>query len=389
MGRGASLAVASARWCSSKRSGALRSSSMATSDRPASNFRGLVGLGRPFAAVFDPRLNALNLIRLLLATGVIVWHSVSLGGSSFTFWPLQQFMADFSVDGFFAISGFLIVLSWTRDPRWMRYLVARVLRIMPAFWVCLIVTAFVIAPLAQGVWGAENLTYVLKNAALVMFQYDIAGTPLGVPFQGLWDGSLWTLAWEFFCYLGVLALGVCGLLKRPWVIPSLFALATLGAIANALGFLGGVLGGNVPAMSRFGLMFLAGAMIYQFRDRIPVSPLWVIVAVLILAGSLFMPNYRIVAALPIAYLVLTAGAIVKHERLRLRNDISYGVYIYAFPLQQTLLIFGASAFGVLWFAVLSAIATLPLAIASWFLVEKPAMRLRRRKTARPAAIAAV
>ena len=354
---------------------------MGTVDPPASKSRGPLRNGRAFAAIYNPRLNALNLIRLLLATGVIVWHSFSLSGHAITSWPVHQFMADFFVDGFFAISGFLIVASWMRDPHWGRYLRARVLRIMPAFWVCLVVTAFVIAPLAQGVWGPENVTYVLRNAALVMFQYDIAGTPVGVPFEGLWDGSLWTLGWEFFCYLGVLALGVCGLLRRRWVIPVLFALATLGAIANAFGLLGGVMGGSVPALSRFGLMFLAGAMIYQFRHRIRVSPLWVAVAVVIVAGSLSMPNYRIFAALPVAYLVLTAGALIKHERLRLRNDISYGVYIYAFPMQQVLVILGVSALGVPWFAVLSAIVTLPLAVGSWFLIEKPAMRLRRRKVA--------
>jgi peptidoglycan/LPS O-acetylase OafA/YrhL len=340
---------------------------------------------RSFAHVFDPRLNALNLVRLLLATGVIVWHSFSLGGYEIVAWPVLQFMADFFVDGFFAVSGFLIVASWTRDPHWGRFLKARVLRIMPAFWVCLVVTAFIIAPLAQRVWGPENITYVLKNSALWMFQYDIAGTPLGVPFSGTWDGSLWTLRWEFGCYLGVLALGVCGLLKRSWVIPTLFGLATMGAIANAFGFLGGVLGGNVPALSRFGLMFLAGAMIYQFRDRVRVSPLWAAVAVVIVAGSLFMPNYRIFAALPVAYVVLVAGAVIKRERLRLRNDISYGVYIYAFPMQQVLVILGVSAWGVPWFVILSALVTLPLALASWFLIEKPAMRLRRRAPALPAA----
>jgi len=354
---------------------------MGTIDPPASKFRGLLGNGRAFATIFDPSLNALNLIRLLLATGVIVWHSFPLGGYKIVVWPLHQFMEQFFVDGFFAISGFLIVASWMRDPHSGRFLRARVLRIVPAFWACLVVTAFAIAPLAQGVWGPGNLTYVLKNLALAIYQYDIAGTPLSVPYPGVWDGSLWTLGWEFGCYLGVLALGVSGLLKRSWVIPILFGLASLGAIANAFGFLGRVLGGHVHDLSRFSMMFLAGAMIYQFRHRIRVSPLWAAAAVVIFAGSLFLPNYRILAALPVAYVVMTAGALIKQKRLRLRNDISYGVYIYAFPMQQVLATFGAYTLGVTWFAVLSAAATLPLAVGSWFLIEKPAMRLRRRTPA--------
>lgn len=94
-----------------------------------------------------------------------------------------------------------------RTPDWRRYLRARVLRIMPAFWVCLAVTALVIAPLTTGAFGQDNLGYIAKNAALWVFQYDIAGTPAGVPYDAVWNGSLWTLAWEFSCYLGVMLLG--------------------------------------------------------------------------------------------------------------------------------------------------------------------------------------
>ena len=223
-----------------------------------------------------------------------------------------------------------------------------------------------------------------RTARCRMFQYDIAGTPLGVPYPGAWDGSLWTLVWEFLCYLCVLALGSVGLLKRSWVIPTVFGLALLGSIAVTAGFIDRVGGGTVPLLSRFGLMFFAGAMIYQYRQRIRVSRLWVGIAVAAIAGATFLPNYRIVAALPIAYVLLSVGAIIKHERLRLRNDISYGVYIYAFPMQQVLATFGAYVLGVPWFAVLSAVVTFPLAVASWFLIEKPAMRLRRRKSAPPA-----
>src|SRR4051794_13693486 len=146
--------------------------------------------------VFDPRRNGLNFVRLAMATGVIVWHSFPLTGHSVPWWPLRQLLGEVWVDGFFAISGFLIVSSWLRDPDAGRYLRARLLRIMPAFWVCLALTAFVIAPLTTHRFGPANITYVLRNALLWMAQYDIAGSPSGVPYPHVWDGSLWTLFWE-------------------------------------------------------------------------------------------------------------------------------------------------------------------------------------------------
>jgi peptidoglycan/LPS O-acetylase OafA/YrhL len=125
--------------------------------------------------VFDPRANALNAIRLALALLVIVWHSFPLSGSQVKFAPLKQLLGETAVDSFFAISGFLILGSWLRNPQWGRYLAARVLRIFPAFWACLVITAFVLAPLGTmittglnyaGTLSLENATYILKNAGL-------------------------------------------------------------------------------------------------------------------------------------------------------------------------------------------------------------------------------
>lgn len=123
------------------------------------------------------------------------------------------------MDGFFAISGFLIARSWLNKPRVGEYLGARALRILPGFYVCLIVTAFVIAPLSLMIQGGSALEllmssapfeYVLKNSAVIYVQHDVGGTPLGTPFTGDWNGSLWSLIWEVLCYLAVAVLGSLG-----------------------------------------------------------------------------------------------------------------------------------------------------------------------------------
>lgn len=149
--------------------------------------------------VFDPRANSLNFVRLLLATGVIFVHAVALSGRSVPP-PFGQIFAQGFVDGFFAVSGFLILSSWYRNPEWRTFLWARMLRILPAFYVCLIVTAFILAPIGILTSGQSfpadyplaALGYVVKNAGIFITEFSIAGTPDGLVDSG-WNGSLWTL----------------------------------------------------------------------------------------------------------------------------------------------------------------------------------------------------
>jgi peptidoglycan/LPS O-acetylase OafA/YrhL len=350
---------------------------------------------------FDPRSNALNAWRLTLATGVILCHSWLLTGRRVSYPPADQLLEHAWVDGFFAISGFLITSSWLSNPRLRNYFAARGLRILPGLWVCLIITAFVIAPLSVAIQGGSAaklllstapIEYVLKNSAVVMLQGDIGGTPRGVPWPYGWDGSLWTLLPELFCYIAIAGLGVVGLLRRRWFVPAALALALLWSallppwsifaeiprntqqqvdvaiVAQTVGMVA----------SRFAVMFLAGALLYQFRNVIPARWSLVAVSVVIVLAASLMPNYRLVGAIPLAYAIIVSGALIHNKRLRLRTDLSYGVYIYAFPIQQLLVIGGLASLNPIVFAIIAAIATLPLAGLSWFLVEKPAMSLKSR-----------
>lgn len=340
--------------------------------------------------VFDPRMNALNAVRLFLSVGVIVFHSFPLTGTDIGFRPVNQLLGSFFVDAFFAISGYLILSSWVRRPQWWAYLRARLLRIMPAFYVSALVTAFVIAPVAVLIsgkgfpanFGAGAVAYVAGNALLRVHNYAIAGTPLGVPYPRVWNGSVWTLWWEFLCYLGVLALGLARVLRWRVTVVIAFAFAAVGLLATAYG---PVHNYYIDNGSRFALMFLAGSMVYTFRDKLPVSWGLVAVAGLVVVVSSVLPDYRIVAALPVAYLAIAAGALLKHPRLRLTNDISYGTYIYAFPLQQLLATAGLYKAAVPVFALASIAVTIPMAAASWFGVERLALRLKGSRPRKPAA----
>ena len=337
------------------------------------------------ANVFDLRLNGLNAVRLGLALSVIVWHSFVLSGSGIAFAPLRQLFEQLGVDGFFAISGYLIVSSWKRDPSWFRYLAARVLRIFPAFWVVLIVTAFAIAPVAtMAVTGMsytqvisfENVTYVLKNLGLVILQERIGDTPTGVPFTAAWNASLWTLDWEFLCYLGVMTLGLLRLLRYRATVPTLFGCFLVLVVLTSYGPIDNPYVGYV---ARFGIMFSAGMLIQQVAGRLKLNWWLLFIALVLTLGALFLPNYRLVGALPWAYTMIGLGALIKVPVLRLKNDISYGTYIYAAPLQQLLASCGVIALGVPIFALFSVAVTLVPATASWFAIERNALKLRPRR----------
>lgn len=335
---------------------------------------------------FDPRKNALNVFRLALAAEVILWHSFPVTGRVISSPAIRQLLFSLGVDGFFAISGFLVTASWFHHPRIRQYLTARALRILPGFYVCLVVTAFIMAPVGVALQGGSAramlfstapFEFVAKNSAVALLKLDVGGTPRDVPDPGFWNASLWTLVYELLCYLAVAVLGVVGLARRRWISPVILALATAGAASlPPMTFPGEWT--IQQCIARFAIMFAAGAVLYQWRDVIPARWSLVALSVAIVAAAALLPDYRLLGGLPLAYALIVSGALIRNERLRLRTDLSYGLYIYAFPMQQILVIAGLVTLKPVVFAVVATIATLPLAALSWYLVEKPALSVKAR-----------
>jgi peptidoglycan/LPS O-acetylase OafA/YrhL len=309
-------------------------------------------------------LNSFDLLRLGAALAVILHHSAPLAGH-----PVRRvFSTDFGELGvavFFVISGYLVTASWRRAPELRAFLAKRVLRIEPALVVSLLVTALVLGAFATTLPLADYLTrpavwlYVGKNALLYPVTYELPGvfTHNLVPAQV--NGSLWTLRLEFTCYLGVAALGMTRQLNRRVVgglaVVALAGFVVLHVLRPELRSNGLLRLADLAAM--FGFLFLAGAWL-NLRDR-PV-PAW---AAIVTAPLLLTPLW--ILGLPAA--VVALGSL---RSVRLPGDISYGLYIYAFPLQQILATAGHLSFAA------SVAATAPFAVASWLLVEKPALRLK-------------
>jgi peptidoglycan/LPS O-acetylase OafA/YrhL len=334
------------------------------------------------AAAFDPRHNSLNALRLALATLVIVSHAWPIGGFGEDPRVGDLSLGGWAVAGFFAISGFLITASRLRSS-FSGYLWRRMLRIFPGLWVCLLVTVILFVPLAALVEGGGDhvgpsslLRYLAANGVLESGGQNIGGTLDSVPFPAAWNGSLWTLWFEFGCYLVLGGLLVFSRLReRPSALVGLFGVCALMNVAQAE--FGLELPFRVAWAADLGSYFFAGAVLCVYAERIPASRSLVAMSTAVLAAAAVTDNVQAVGALPLAFLLIWLGSVLPLQAVGRRNDISYGVYIYAFPTQQLLVLAGAQALGVLPFTALCILFTLPLAALSWYLVEEPAMRLKR------------
>ena len=329
---------------------------------------------------FDPRRNAFDLLRLSFALLVAVGHGIANHTDDQPRIGLST-LGDFGLDGFFVLSGFLVTRSWCTLESFPRFAWHRFLRIMPGFWVCLLVVGFVAAPVAallQGMSPLQALTgtpsawrYVLENAGLLIVHYDIAGILAATPHGVSFNGSLWTLVLEALCYAVVGALGAFGLLgRRPVLVP---------AAAGVLLVLTALQEAGLPVLLnerviRLVLVFLLGATAYLYASRIPLRlDLAAAATALFLLSLALFDDYRVLGAVPLAYLFLWAGTTFPWP-WSMRTDLSYGVYIYHWPLQQLLMLTALAAVPTAVFVPLSiALAVLP-ALASWYLVEQPALR---------------
>lgn len=343
----------------------------------------------------DPHHNGLNLLRLVMASGVIWFHAYPLTQTPIPDIRLHRWLEEGWVDGFFVLSGYLVVGSWLRRPRPGAYLRNRLLRLYPAFLVCLALTAFVFAPLASRVEGVpyavtDGVKYATSNLGLLIRTPHIGETLSTVPYPGEWNGSLWTLFFEFLCYLAVLALGLLGVLRTRWGVPLLFAVAWAFDLIIALRPewaeikipVGSLAIGFVTAKSaaRFACVFAAGALIYHLRRRLPCSWRWVALAAGIVIASLWLPHHRPTAALALAYGLVAAGALIRRDAFVLREDISYGTYIYGYPVQQLLVAaFPRIGFGP--YVLASLLFAWVLGAASWRWVEKPMLALKGGRAA--------
>jgi peptidoglycan/LPS O-acetylase OafA/YrhL len=331
---------------------------------------------------FDPRHNSLSILRLVLALTVVVVHANAIG------WGTQPKLGDthlgeVAVDGFFVISGFLVIRSALGLNSLRRYLWHRALRIMPGFWVCLLVVAFVVAPLIAWLQGRSpafvlsadqsSFDYVVRNATLLIRQWDIGLMLTDGGDEGAMNGALWTLWYEAICY--VIVAVIVTIVPRKWhsaAVGTLIVTMWIYISAQTLGAVGGP-----EFLPRFLLLFSLGSFAWLCAHRLRFTPaLLTLAAVTFAAASATLPDYRVVGAVGFAYLLLWA-VVALPVRVEPPADISYGMYVYHWPVEQILVAAGATAVGLSAFTFLAIAIAGALALCSWYLIEAPSLAYKR------------
>lgn len=353
------------------------------------------------AVAFDPRKNAIGFLRWLMAFMVIFSHAGPIagfyGGQDLgSQWSDEQSLGGVAVCGFFFLSGFLITRSKMGRSSTPRFFWHRLLRIYPGYFFILLLTAYVFAPLAwvqetggwDGFWNADTespFTYFSENFTLLMHQLNIAGMGTSTPLytgHGIldWNGSAWTLAYEFAAYIMVGALGVFGALANRLVGGLVAGAIILLSTMQWMGF--GDLVGLAGVFSNFRFLLLfapfAWGMLFQlFKDRIPVDDrlavLCMAVALLTYAkgGWLVIGQYAFCYAL--IWFAIRATKLSGWDR---HADLSYGIYISGWPIMWLATYFHLEQAGWLVYHLVVIAAVHVYGYLSWHLIEKPAMSLK-------------
>ena len=286
---------------------------------------------------------------------------------------------------FFATSGYLISQSWMRSPSVGRFLAARALRIFPALAVVVVLTITVVGPLATtvplGAYAQSPVTWgYLQNLTLAAV-YELPGVFEMNPIPVV-NGSLWTLGPEFICYLCVMLLGLI-LTRNPIVRSVLLTLLCVGLWLSPLGR---------ETLAPTAMVFFGVGAVLASIDR-PL-PLWpVLPAIVVWLGvHALAPDASLALAwlvVPLAVIAVGATSTPLVRRTGRFGDYSYGIYLWAFPIQQ--LVVGFAPRLPLWLdIVIVASVTTAIAAASWHLVEKRALALKPQepKIARTPAVTA-
>ena len=349
------------------------------------------------ARLSDKEDNAFDAIRLVLATLVVFEHSFFLVANRYDSEPVylwthgQTNSGALAVYMFFAISGFLVTRSYLLTASLPRYLAKRIARIVPGFWVATFVACVILAPLAadsaSSFFAAQKWPSLIAQG-LALRQVDVSGILAGNPVH-LIHGTLWTIKYEFDCYLGVALLGSLGLLapRRAWAA---YALIMIGLIAARIGWIHlpvfdhGIQALLISSPDQWPYLFpffIAGSAFYIYRDYVPkLLPLCLLAILLIVISSMGGGLYWALllgATYLVVYLALSAS--VKMELFGSRVDLSYGVYLYGWPVGQLVFYFSGQRLTSYPLFFLSMAITLMLAYASWLFVERPALRFVARR----------
>ena len=330
--------------------------------------------------------NNFNLIRMMAALMVLVAHSYTLSTGDSKTEPLKQLLFGTSlgtvaVHIFFITSGFLISMSLTRNQGLLQYAANRCLRIFPGLVTALIITTLTLGlaaselPFQTYITSPDTIIYLVKNSILIFgIAHNLPETFVNNPYPGAVNGSLWTLPYELRMYILIAAIYL--LCKRAYTkhISVLIFLAAFILKEQGL-----FISSSLHKLVELCFFFMLGSLIFQFQNHIKLTPKLTLISItLLIISPIHEFSFKTIYPISLAYCVFAAAYLPKGKLLNYNQlgDYSYGLYIYAFPVQQ-LIALSIESISIIEMIIFSTITTIPLAIASWHLIEKPSLKLKR------------
>lgn len=345
---------------------------------------------RSLGELLESQQNSFNAVRLFAAAAVFISHSFLLlpfGEHLEPFDGATYNLGQIAVNVFFCLSGLMLSRSYAlnRDP--VRFAWARAIRIFPGLIVAAMVTAWVIGPLNTtlplGDYFAapETLAYpfsvpLLFNTAALPGVFAFGVEPFNI------NTPLWTVKYELLAYIGFTGFAATGLWpRRHWAV---IVTGTLGMVLTITTFTQALEGNPVGSLLRFGFCFALGHLAFVNRYAIRLDLRGALAGLALALPLLFTPLGALASVVSVGYLALCLGGISfgALTRWSVRTDISYGIYLYAWPIQQMLIgRFAHDAFDAMALALVAAAITIAMGLLSWTLIERPTLSLRRPKSA--------
>jgi peptidoglycan/LPS O-acetylase OafA/YrhL len=334
-------------------------------------------------AVANGRPLGFDYLRLILALSVVGFHSFTTShniAADHLLWrgPWRMSLRPI-LPMFFALSGFLVAGSLARSAGLLDFLTRRVLRIVPALFAEILLSALVLGPLLTSFplqhyfVDRQFFSYFLNTVGDVHF--SLPGVFLHNPRAGLVNGSLWTIPFEGFCYLALSSLALLGVVRHRRAM--LIAAAAV-SIALSIQAIHDHEIDWAPTGSFLVACFLSGVALSMNRDRIAVTGRLAALAASLALMLLSFDGLMYLAALPLAYVTVCIGLLRPPATMAVRGDYSYGVYLFAYPIQQACVQLWAGVSSAVGVFLIAAPLSIAYAAFSWHLVEWPILSRKRQ-----------
>lgn len=335
------------------------------------------------------RSNNLQMLRFAAAVMVIMGHSFALStGVSKGEWFLvitggKLSMGEFAVSIFFCAGGYLIAKSVSRVHTFRGYFTARVLRIFPLLFLVVLLCMFAVGPLFTSLPWSEYFVdkrfvkYFLN--AVLFLQHDLPGVFMNNPYGSTVNGALWTLPVEFLCYIGCFVMyhlkwfhKKLALISVPLVVAGCFGIFALSRITGSE---------VLTAVIRPCLLFYIGIMYYIYRDKVVLDFKMAAAGAgaFLLLCVLGFVQAAMVLVFPYLLLYFCFAARQVGERFARLGDLSYGIYLCGFPIQQMLVHQNQGSMNPYVNMVISISVAIALSYLLFRFVEQPVMNLEKKK----------